>query len=354
MDLTNARAESVGGAEPFRWQDGERLIVFGRGKLSDARELLGEGFVLLTTPRAAAVAPDLVAAADAVHEVGDGRVDELATALRPSVRGELLVALGGGRVVDTAKALAAADPPRRVGAIPTTLSGAEMTNVHRHALGVAAGAARVRPAIVLNDPAVSASQPLAALAQSAANALGHAAEGPLTPMRNPVATHTAWGAAALISAAFASGALVDAPDADETLARDRLALGALLAGYVIGSTWYGLHHVLSQTLVRFAGLGHGEANALMLPHTLGALARRNPDAIAHLDKAIGDDAAAFAARLRDLTGVVTLRQAGVEHSTLDECVAQAASRAELALTPPPADAAEIRALYDAAYQDRVY
>ena len=59
--------------------------------------------------------------------------------LRPEITGELLVALGGGRVIDVAKALAAADPPRRVAAIPTTLSGAEMTAVHRHVAGVADG-----------------------------------------------------------------------------------------------------------------------------------------------------------------------------------------------------------------------
>ena len=39
-------------------------------------------------------------------------------------------------MIDVAKALAAADPPRRVAALPTTLSGAEMTAIHRHAAGV--------------------------------------------------------------------------------------------------------------------------------------------------------------------------------------------------------------------------
>jgi len=37
----------------FRWQDGERLVRFGRGALDDAADLLGEGYTLLTTPRAA-------------------------------------------------------------------------------------------------------------------------------------------------------------------------------------------------------------------------------------------------------------------------------------------------------------
>ena len=41
-----------------------------------------------------------------------------------------LVAFGGGRVIDTAKAIAAVRGAR-VAAIPTTLSGAEMTVIHK-------------------------------------------------------------------------------------------------------------------------------------------------------------------------------------------------------------------------------
>jgi len=329
-------------AAPFRWQDGERLVVFGRGTLADARELLGPGYILLTTPRAAGAAPDLLEHAGAVHEVGAGRVDELAEALRAQVDGRLLVALGGGRVIDVAKALAAADPPRVVAAVPTTLSGAEMTSVHRHASGVAFETPRVRPAIIVNDPSLSASQPVQELAQSAANALGHAVEGPATPLRNPVAELAALDAARLISESF------DTPSPDEH-ARDRLALAALLAGYTIGSTGYGLHHVLAQTLARFAGVAHGAANAIMLPQSLPALAERSPEWNARLGHVLGSEPSRLATRLRDLTGVSRLRDAGVSEAELDDCVEQASHRPELHMTPPAADLEELRALYQAAY-----
>jgi len=153
----------VTAAPPFRWQDGERLIVFGRGTLADAVAILGgAGYSLLTTPRCNAFAPEVLSAAAAVHEVAPGRVDEVAAALRESVDGELLVALGGGRVIDVAKALAAAGRTGAVSvaAIPTTLSGAEMTSVHRHVAGLPVDTPRVRPAIVINDPALCASQPV--------------------------------------------------------------------------------------------------------------------------------------------------------------------------------------------------
>src|SRR5438309_3082327 len=203
---------------PFRWRDGERLIVFGRGRVSEARELIGGSYALLTTARAAGSAPELVDGASAVHQVAAGRVDELAGELRASVEGEVLVALGGGRVIDVAKALAAADPPRRVAAIPTTLSGAEMTPVHRRAAGADPSTPGVRPSLVINDPALSSSSPTAQLAQSAGNALGHAIEGPVTPLRNPVAVASALQAAELIARGFAGSELDDG-------ARDALALG---------------------------------------------------------------------------------------------------------------------------------
>jgi alcohol dehydrogenase class IV len=318
----------------FTWRDGERIVRFGRGALADAPDLLDEGYVLLTTPRAAASAAAVVAGAAAVHHVPAGRVEEVAGDLHEAVEGDLLVALGGGRVVDVAKALAAA---RGAGAaaIPTTLSAAEMTRGHRHARGVDPATPRVRPRVVLNDPALSASQPAADLAASAANALGHAIEGTLTPRASPVPVLAAREAARLL-------AHEDDPDA--------LALGALLSGYVIDSTGYGLHHVLAQTLARFAGVWHGHANAAMLPHTTVALRERAPAALAALDAAAGVEMETLARRLAHHAGAQQLQDLGVDRDALETCVREVLRRAgDLRGTPPVPSEAEIRALYEAAY-----
>src|SRR5829696_3501078 len=119
-------------AQPFQWRDGERTIRFGRGAAADA---VPAG----TVPPLAAAALEWARAAG-----GDGRV----------------VALGGGRVIDVAKAVAAAlGEGARAMAVPTTLSGAEMTRGHRHAEGVPDATPRVRCAIVVCDPLLAASQP---------------------------------------------------------------------------------------------------------------------------------------------------------------------------------------------------
>jgi alcohol dehydrogenase class IV len=319
----------------FTWRDGERVVAFGRGVLAAAVPLLeGPGYTLLTTERAAATAPAVVDAAASVHLVPAGLVEDAARSLVVEATGERFVALGGGRVIDVAKALASASGVRAM-AVPTTLSGAEMTASHR----VISDAARVRPAVVVCDPALAASQPVPELAASALNALGHAFEAPCTVRANPVATLAAHEAARRLHSAFARPGEPD---------RDSLALGALLASYALGSTGIGLHHVLAQTLVRVAGIGHGAANAAMLPQTIGALAWRAPEAHQALAVALGDDPARAAKRVAAFTGSSHLADLGVTPDELAEAARVAATRDDLEHTPPRAEEPEIKALYEAA------
>jgi alcohol dehydrogenase class IV len=317
----------------FTWRDGERVVRFGPGALADAPALLGEGYTLLTTERTQALAPEIAERAGAVHHVPGGRVDEVAGDLLSAIDGDLLVGLGGGRVVDVTKALAAARGVAAA-AIPTTLSAAEMTRGHRQARGADPSTGHVRPRVVLNDPRLSASQPDSELAASVANALGHAIEGPMTPNASPVPALAAGEAVRLLAA-----------DGD----RDALALGALLSGYVIDSTGYGLHHILAQTLARFAGVWHGHANAAMLPHTIPALRQRAPAVLATLDAAAGEPVEALARRLAQRAGAARLSELGVTEAALETCVAQALERPDRGGTPPAAGEAEIRALYEAAW-----
>jgi glycerol dehydrogenase-like iron-containing ADH family enzyme len=147
----------------FTWRDAGRTVVFRRAGAADAPELLaGHGFAefeLLSTPRALAGAPRLAAAAAAVHEVPAGQVPGVAARLLDAVGPGPLLALGGGRVVDVAKAIASVTGAR-VAAIPTTMSGAEMTGIHRLPEGAEQRVKQmVRPALVLADAEAMTSQP---------------------------------------------------------------------------------------------------------------------------------------------------------------------------------------------------
>ena len=105
------------------------------GVVNDSPDILaGHGFdeyELLTTERAMGAAPvELAEESTCFHHVPPGPVNEVAARLFDDVGDRDLVALGGGRVIDVAKAIAAVGGVR-VAAMPTTLSGAEMTAIHR-------------------------------------------------------------------------------------------------------------------------------------------------------------------------------------------------------------------------------
>jgi alcohol dehydrogenase class IV len=318
----------------FRHVDAERAIVFGAGALDAAGDLLGDGYTLLTTERARQQAPVVVERAGAEVDVPDGLVEVVAAELRGGVHGERLVALGGGRVIDVAKALAAADGPREVLAVPTSLSAAEMTGAHRHAKGVPAETPRVRPRVVVNDPALSASQPPAQLAASTANALGHATVGLLSDRTTPLAEAVAREAITHLVSGWATAE----PD------RPTLALGALLAGWAVDHSGLGPHHALAQTAVRTASIAHAHANAALLPSTIAALRRRRPAELDRLDATLGAPLEAFAETLREQAGAAM----PADPALLDRLAETAAARDELGRVAPTPDRNELRAIYAAA------
>jgi maleylacetate reductase len=330
----------------FTWKDGERWVVFRHGALGDAPALLGEHrwdeYELLTTPRALATAPPgLREIAAATHEVPAGPVPEVAAAIFDAVGATSLVALGGGRVIDAAKAIAAVRGGR-VCAIPTTLSGAPMTSIHRLPEGHDADGL-VRPVLVLADPEAMTELPEQGLRATAMNALAHGAEALYGPLANPVAEMAALRGAAAIAAAL---------DA-ERAGRDRaaLALGAILCGYAVGSAGFALHHVLGQTTVRVCDVPHAAAYAALLPHTIEAMRDRVPDKVAALAQALGTTPEAIGSRIDQLAGRPPgLGELGADREQLDRIVEVALERPELGLIPDPPSAGELKAILEAAWQ----
>lgn len=301
-------------AESFTWIDGERLIRFGTGTLGEAPGLLAQrgfaGYALLTTERAAAAAPELARSAATVLHVPTGSVPDAAAAVLPDVHDRPVVALGGGRVVDAAKAVAGS-AGLGCAAVPTTLAGSPMTPFHRLPAGTRGGAL-VRPSLVVWDPRLVASLERAQLAATAMNALAHAFESLYVPHANPVAELAALRSATL----FGEQLPLAAPDAAD------VSLASLLAGYAVGTTGFAVHHALCQTTVRVADLPHAQVNALMLPHTAGLMATRAPAAVGRFAAALGDphgdaaNAPRLIAALVAATGVDGLAELGLDPDSI--------------------------------------
>jgi alcohol dehydrogenase class IV len=329
----------------FVWRDGGRTVVFRDGGL-DAAGLLAEHgmepFDLLTTERHVAGARRLASGAAAVHDVATGGVPEAAAALLGSVGAPNLVALGGGRTIDVAKAIASVTGAG-VAAIPTTMSGAEMTGIHRLPAG-AEGMARalVRPDLVIADPVAMTSAPEPELRASSMNALAHGADSLYTPFANPVSRMTALHGAELIAAALD----------EEPASRDRaaLALGSILCGYAIDSGAFALHHVVCQTLVRVCGSPHAGTNAAILPRAMAFMAPRAPDELKSLATAIGAAPESIEARILGLGGNPPgLGDLGADRSKLPEAIEAMLLRPELGFTPEAPTRSDLEQLIEAAW-----
>lgn len=252
-----------------------------------------------------------------------------------------LVALGGGRVVDVAKAVAAISGAEVV-AIPTTLSGAPMTAIHRLPAGVEERVkCMVRPSLVIADPEAMTGQPEEQLRASAINALAHGADTLYLPGSNPVSEMTALRGASLIAGALD----------EEREPRDRaaLALGAILCGYAIDSAGIGLHHLVCQTLVRVCGTPHAETNAAILPRALAFLAGRAPEPYERLAASLGTDVAGLRGRVTELGRPPRLSEVGGDESKLDEAIEAMLQRPELNCVPGSITAADLERLMQQAW-----
>ncbi len=237
------------------------------------------------------------------------------------VEAGLLVAVGGGSVIDTAKALAAQraqrsgsgwlaghlrdglpfpEPfvPPAIIAIPTTAgTGSEVTMWatiwdDESATKRSVSHPALYPEAALLDPTLTHSVPRATTVPTAFDALSHAMEAIWNRAANPVSDGLAMRAINLIPRALPR--VLKAPD--DAKARATLMSAALLAGLAISSTRTALAHSISYPLTAERGLPHGIACSLTLPELLRAVDRERPDRSRLIVEAMGSASAEAAAQ----------------------------------------------------------
>jgi alcohol dehydrogenase class IV len=321
------------------------LLLYGGPITEPAGTLRRQGwddFELLSTERALADAGDVREAAGRVHPVPALPVDRASAALVDEVGSERLVALGGGRVVDSAKAVASVRGAE-VAAIPTTLSGAPITGFHRLPAGRESEATGfVRPTLVVGYADAMTSAPEPQLRATAMNALAHGADSLFTPLADEASREIALRGAELLA-----GALDQPPDQRD---RAALTLGALLCAIAVDRAGFALHHVLGQTTVRVLGIPHAETYAALLPRTMEAMRTRAPDQIEALARALGTDSNGVRERIDELGGQRRIGELGADRDRIDEVVEVAMARPELQrMTPGEVERSDLAGILQAAW-----
>ena len=284
-------------------------VRFGRGglrRLGDVARELGQSAFLVGYRDAATLEPHYDRARRSLAKSGLTVAEFFEVAPDPeaalAVRGaerlraagcDLVVAVGGGSVIDAAKGIAAlarlggapwdyAAANRRARpvteavplvAVPTTAgTGSEVTEIAvitQHgvssipgmALKVSIHAAAIRPAVALVDPDLSVGSAPTLTAACGADALGHAIESCLSRRANPIASTLAGRAVAWIVAHL--GRAVANPD--DPAPREPLALAATLAGAAFDAAGVVLAHAIAQALGGLLDLPHGVGVATATP-----------------------------------------------------------------------------------------
>jgi maleylacetate reductase len=306
------------------------IVRWGIGELPS---LAGERPFVVTSRRWSQVLPE----AERWEEVPSHRIE---------VPGgvDVIVAVGGGSAIDTAKAASAASGLPLV-SVPTTYSGAEWTpsfgirDPDRRMRGGGSGA---NLHAVVYEAELTLGLPRAVTVGTALNALAHCAEALYVRERTDESDADALAGARLIAEWLPQ--VVERPRDVE--ARTELLRGACHAGAALGGSMLALGHALAQGLGGRYGAPHGALNALTLPAALRFNAEVAAEQIARFGGAIGrsDDPAAGVEELARLGGFERLRDLGIPESAPQEVAELVAARAGAKANPRPVTPADVEAL----------
>ncbi len=255
---------------------------------------------------------------------------------------EVVVAVGGGSVMDVGKAISVLltnespinqyeginmvkTPAAPLVAIPTTAGSASevtafaiITNTVKSKKMVIGGQF-IGAKYALIDPLLTMSLPSSVTAATGMDALSNAIEAYLSINASVPTDLNALKAIVLIRENLAASVLNGA----DLQARSNMLLGSMLAGFAYNSAALGLAHSIAHPLAVHCGMQVGTASAAVLPHVLEYNAEAAPDRICDIGVALGltfagkDEEQAIketVAAIKELSqsiGIPSLKESGV-------------------------------------------
>ncbi len=199
---------------------------------------------------------------------------------------DLIIGLGGGSAMDTAKGAnflltnqgkmedywgtnKATKPMLPSIGIPTTIgTGSEAQSYAIIAqedthVKMACGDKKAQFRTVLLDPTFIASLPIDIAATTGMDAIAHAIESYVSTRRNPMSQMFSLQAWKLLNQHYKP-----AIEQQNDISRGKMLFGAYLAGLAIENSMLGAAHACANPLTTRYGITHGIAVALMLPHVI--------------------------------------------------------------------------------------
>lgn len=295
-------------------------VMFGNGVLDEIGTILqGRCYAIVTynnsyfsdlAARIAQNAKGCVVVLNQVHENPDIiDLPEICAAFKPhQAKIEVLVALGGGSVIDTTKALAVAlDQPSRVEAvlkkgaaveqslpiisIPTTTgTGSEVTswatiwdkaNNSKFSLNDP----KLYAEVALCDPLLTLKLPVSLTVQTGLDALSHAMESIWNKNRNAISLQFA--KAAILEILAVLPALTQDPES--IVLREKMMFASMNAGFAFSNTKTSIAHNISYAVTLNKGVPHGIACSFTLPTILSSFSSSDCDIARNLRHIFGAD-----------------------------------------------------------------
>ena len=265
---------------------------------------------------------------------------------------DVIVAVGGGSVIDCAKALGAriAKPKKSLQqmsgllkvlkkipdlyAVPTTAgtgseatAGAVITDEKSHYKFTILDLCLV-PKYAVLDPALTYPLPAHITAYTGMDALTHAIEAYTNNFCSPVTKRMALESIKLIY----KNLEIAYRDGNQEKARENMLLASYYAGVAINNNFIGYVHAIAHGIGGLYGMTHGKANAIILPYVLEAYGKKCYKKLADLSKLVGlnannteDKAKAFIQSINELN-----TRLGIEKTIADlkkEDIMELANRA---------------------------
>jgi alcohol dehydrogenase class IV len=195
-----------------------------------------------------------------------------------------VVTIGGGSTIGLGK-FVAARTGRPLLAVPTTLSGSEMTALY----GVKIGQEKctfvdvvAKPRAVIYDADLFASLPRHETATTGMNCLAHCVEALYPAQPNPIASLIA-----LEGIRTLARSLPCVIEHNDAAARADALYAGFIGGLLVSMVGIGLHHKICHVLGGHFGVPHGETNSVLLPHVVAFNAAAMPDMARAIGAAMG-------------------------------------------------------------------